>query len=231
MSLDLLRAIEELPQRNVLVCGDLILDRYVIGAVSRISPEAPIQILKQSGDYARCGGMASVALNLARLGAHVRVVGAVGNDAHAEILRAQLTAADVALDGLVVEVDRPTTVKTRFIATSNQTRHQILRVDRETDVEPGPETEESLLEAVREALPEVEICVLSDYGKGVLMGGLCHDVVELARGAGVKVIVDPKGTDFSRYRGATAITPNRAEAAAATGIEIVTHEDAGAKQT
>ncbi|MHC4818836.1 MAG: D-glycero-beta-D-manno-heptose 1-phosphate adenylyltransferase [Planctomycetota bacterium] len=226
MTVDLLRAIEELPVPDIVVVGDLILDRYVTGRVDRISPEAPIQVLRHRGEYENLGGMAAVAGNLARLGARVSVVGLIGTDLAGNTLRQELAGRGVGLEGLVVDGDRPTTVKTRFVAESQNARQQILRVDRETDGAPGPEAGVAMLEAVKEALPAADMLVISDYGKGALAGPMCRSFIEAARLAGVKVIVDPKGTDFARYAGATALTPNRSETGAATGRTILTYEDA-----
>ena len=226
MTADLLRAIEELREPQVLVVGDPILDRYVSGTVDRISPEAPIQVLRHEREYESLGGMTAVAANLARLGARVKLAGLLGDDAEAARLRALLREAGIPDDGLVAEAGRPTTVKTRYIAASQHARQQILRVDRETRGAGGAEAERALMDAVREALGAADVMVLSDYDKGTL--ARCAPMIEAARHAGVKVIVDPKGKDFSRYRGATAITPNRTEAGAATGRTVTTAADAAA---
>ncbi|MHC4957756.1 MAG: D-glycero-beta-D-manno-heptose 1-phosphate adenylyltransferase [Planctomycetota bacterium] len=229
MSLDLLRAIDELPTPEVLVVGDLILDRYIGGPVERISPEAPVQVLKEDGVREGCGGMAAVAANLARLGAHVRAIGLVGGDIEGEQLRDHLGGAGVDCGGIVVDPARQTTVKTRLVAYSHRSHQQILRIDRETVAEPDPPVAEELLAKIRAALPAVDMLVLSDYGKGVLSGALCVEIITAARAAGVKTIVDPKGRDYTRYRGATAITPNRTEAAVATGRDqILRRDDAAA---
>jgi D-beta-D-heptose 7-phosphate kinase/D-beta-D-heptose 1-phosphate adenosyltransferase len=226
VTVDLLRAIEELPVPNVLAVGDLILDRYVTGAVDRISPEAPIQVLRHREEHESLGGMAAVAGNLARLGAEVHVVGLVGSDTAGSTLRRELAAKGVGIEGLLGDRDRPTTVKTRFVAVRQNARQQILRVDRETEGAPGPEAGAAMLEAVKRALPAADILVLSDYGKGALGGPMCRSFVEAARLKGVKIIVDPKGDDFARYQGATALTPNRVEAGAATGRIIASYDDA-----
>jgi len=228
MTVDLLRAIEELPVPEVLVVGDVILDRYVSGAVDRISAEAPIQVLRHGDEREKPGGMAAVACNLARLGARVRAVGLVGDDDEGRRLRAALDEADIGTDGLVAETGRPTTFKTRFVASSQHFRQQILRVDRETSVPPDGEAAAALLEHVRAGLRDADVCVLSDYAKGVLFGPQCAEIVKAARAAGVKCVCDPKGTDYERYRGATAITPNRHEAGAATGRVVGDYESAAA---
>jgi D-beta-D-heptose 7-phosphate kinase/D-beta-D-heptose 1-phosphate adenosyltransferase len=226
VTVELLKTIEALEAPDVLVVGDLVLDRYVVGTVDRISPEAPIQVLRHEREYERPGGMASVACNLARLGARVRVVGLVGEDAEGAALRRALGQAGIDTGTLVAEAGRPTTVKTRYVAASHHARHQILRVDRELTEIPRPETCDALLASARAALPGARIVVLSDYGKGVLRGTLCRQVLEAARAESVPVIVDPKGVDFERYRGATAITPNRSEAGAYTGSTIRTPDAA-----
>jgi len=226
MTADLLRAIEELQEPSVLVVGDPILDRYVSGTVERISPEAPIQVLRHDREYESLGGMAAVAANLRRLGARVSLAGLLGDDPEAHRLRALLRDAGIPDEGLLPEAGRPTTVKTRFIAASQHARQQILRVDREVRQPAGAGVDRTLLDAVRAALDDVDVMVLSDYDKGSLSA--CAGFIEAARHAGVKVIVDPKGSDFSRYRGATAITPNRAEAGAATGRTVATASDARA---
>jgi len=227
MTVRLLQAIEEFPVPRVLVVGDLILDRYVAGKVERISPEAPIQVLREEREYESAGGTAGVACNLARLGAQVKIAGLIGEDAAGERLRTRLAGAGIPLDGLVVDANRPTTVKTRFVAASQHARQQILRVDREETRPLDPGDRGELLGAVREALKEADAMVLSDYGKGVLQGKLCPQIIAAGHAAGVKVLVDPKGVDFHRYTGATALTPNRSEAAAATGRTTLSgHEEA-----
>jgi len=222
MSAELLELIERLPAPEVLVVGDLILDRYVAGSVERVSPEAPIPVLRHEREWTNPGGMAAVANNLARLGARVHVAGIVGADAEGAALAAALAAAGIAEGGIVRDPSRPTTVKTRLVAA----RQQLLRVDREVPSPPAAGVAEELLAAVRRALRTARIAVLSDYGKGVLAEAPCREIVAAARKAGVPILVDPKGRDFSKYRGSTGLTPNRSEAAAATGIPIAGYDDA-----
>jgi len=226
MAQDLLKVIESLPEPEVLVVGDAILDRYVTGTVGRISPEAPIPVLAHAHEYDKAGGMAAVARNLARLNARVGVAAVVGDDEDGQAIRTRLADLGVHCAGLIAEAGRPTTRKTRFVAASHHAQQQILRVDREVVGAPSAATEAALLDVVRHALGRVDAIVLSDYGKGVLKGALCGKVIEAARGAGVPVIVDPKGADFSRYRGATAVTPNRKEAGEHAGFAVETVEEA-----
>ncbi|MHC4407552.1 MAG: D-glycero-beta-D-manno-heptose 1-phosphate adenylyltransferase [Planctomycetota bacterium] len=226
MAQDLLKVIESLPEPEVLVIGDAILDRYVTGRVGRISPEAPIPVLRHADEYDKAGGMAAVARNLARLNARVGVAAVVGDDEDGTTIRSRLADLGVHCAGLVAEPGRPTTRKTRFVAASQHAQQQILRVDREEDSPLAPATEDALLDVVRHALGRVNAIVLSDYDKGVLRGPLCGRVIEAARSAGVPVIVDPKGADFTRYRGASAVTPNRKEAGGHAGLTVRSAADA-----
>jgi len=205
---------------RVLVVGDLLLDRYVFGDVGRISPEAPIQVLRVTGEEARCGGAGSVALHLAALGAKVTLVGILGADSLGKSFRELASDAGVDVTSVVVEDGRPTSVKTRLIAHGQKHNQQVLRVDRETSDEPSRETVGLLLDRLKKAAPKADAIILSDYAKGVLGDRVLRDAIKIARKAGVRVLVDPKGKDFSRYRGASAITPNRQESEVATGIAI-----------
>jgi D-beta-D-heptose 7-phosphate kinase/D-beta-D-heptose 1-phosphate adenosyltransferase len=225
---DLLRRIGEMAVPTVLVAGDMILDRYVTGRVERLSPEAPIQVLRHEETYENPGGMAAVARNLARLGADVLVCGVIGDDDEGRRLLRALDDAKVDTAGVVAEPGRPTTLKTRFVASGHHARQQILRVDRETAAAPAPAVGDRLLGNLRTALAGADVLVLSDYGKGVLHAAFCRQAIEAARHAGVPVLVDPKGRDFGRYRGATAITPNRGEASLATGLPVASYGDAEA---
>jgi rfaE bifunctional protein kinase chain/domain len=187
----------------VLVVGDAMLDRYWFGAVDRISPEAPVPIVKIVREEERPGGAANVARNAAALGAQVTLLSVVGADEPGTRLESLLKSVRV---NAQLHRDRGirTTVKLRVIGGRNQ---QLLRVDFETP--PGHEVLASKLRDFEQVLDRVDIVILSDYGKG----GLTHIVkmIGLARRAGKTVLVDPKGEDYSRYRGATLVTPNRAE--------------------
>jgi len=228
VSLDLLRVIDEMRPPRVLVVGDIILDRYVMGDVSRISPEAPIQILRQNRAYNNPGGMASVACNLVRLGAEVVLAGVVGDDGPGKELTSLLQDRGLDASGLVVEKGRPTTLKSRYVAASQHARQQILRVDHETDAALGTKTRARLAERAHESLQGVDVCVFSDYDKGVIESQFARDLIKAARDAGVPVLIDPKGSDFDKYAGATALTPNRSEASTAGGRRITSYADADA---
>lgn len=214
---DLARHIDTLSRANVLCLGDVMLDRFVYGSVERVSPEAPIPVLRVDRELPKLGGAGNVAANLVALDAACRFVSVVGGDAVGADLLALLAREGVS-DGasIVVEAGRQTTVKTRFIAG----QQQLLRTDIETVV---PITvADRVLERVRQALPEVGGVILSDYGKGVLTDELVIQVIAEAKKVGKPVIVDPKGSDYGRYRGADLVTPNRKELAEATGLPVRT---------
>ncbi|AWK90227.1 D-glycero-beta-D-manno-heptose-7-phosphate kinase [Azospirillum thermophilum] len=218
---DLARHIDTLSHARVLCVGDVMLDRFIYGAVDRVSPEAPIPILRVEREVTMLGGAGNVAANARALGAACRFVSVVGDDpAGLEIAGILARAADnheagggeAGGGGLVTEPGRQTTVKTRFIAGSQQ----LLRADVET-VAPI-RSEAAVLEAATAAMAGAGAVILSDYGKGVLTGDLVARLIAAARDAGLPVVVDPKGSDYARYRGADVVTPNRKELMQATGM-------------
>jgi len=204
---------------RVLVVGDIVLDRYLTGAVERISPEAPIQVLRVESEEERLGCAGSVAQMAAVLGARTTLVGVLGDDAAAERVRALCAQAGAALDA-VTEGGRRTGVKTRHLARSHSKDQQVLRVDEETIAPPATASQDALRTRLDVYVAESDVVIVSDYGKGTLTPPVLTALLAAAHGAGVPVVVDPKGSDFSRYRGATCITPNRAEARGATGVEV-----------
>lgn len=209
---DIAAVIERLGAARVVCVGDLMLDRFVEGTVQRISPEAPIPILGIEHEREALGGVGNVARNLAALGARADLFAVVGADAAAGQVRAALDAFDGITATLTESADRPTGVKTRFMAGGQQ----LLRTDRE---KPGPlddATREALIAGASAALEGAGALVLSDYGKGVICDALARRLIDAARAAGVPVICDPKGRDFAKYRRAHWITPNRQELALAT---------------
>ena len=217
---DLVPLVHALGRPTVVVIGDLMLDRYVFGSVARISPEAPIQVLRVGREQERPGGAASVATNLHALGAEVRLIGFTGQDGAAGRLRSLLEADEIDVRGLVAVADRVTTLKTRMVAGRAAGHQQILRVDREDDGPFAEADEQRLLAACETELAGAHCVVLSDYAKGVLSARVTVRVIGLARARGIPVVVDPKGGNYSKYRGATVVTPNRKEAREATGIEM-----------
>ena len=209
--------------RTVLVVGDVMLDRFIVGMVTRISPEAPVPVVRYRSEHVRLGGAANVAHNLAALGAHVSLVGVVGEDAAADHLRNALLKAGVRPDHLVVDPSRPTVEKVRIVTERNQ---QVARIDYEADAEVSADVERALLAAVR-ATRGAGATLVSDYLKGVITGAVVRALVE-QQAPGAPLVVDPKVPHLAYYRGVTIITPNHHEAEQATHRRIRTDEDAQA---
>ena len=221
---DLAAAIERLKDAHVLCVGDVMLDRYVYGAVERISPEAPIPVLRMEREAAMLGGAGNVVRNLSALGAHVTFVSVVGNDQAGREISELVAGHEKHEPYLSVERGRMTTIKTRYVAGGQQ----LLRTDKETLVPLAPSVAEDLRRVAVGAVADASVIVLSDYGKGVLTPELMRALIDAGRAQKRPVVVDPKGKDFSRYRGATVMTPNRAELAAATGMPVATDEEIAA---
>ncbi len=219
----LIEFLQSFKKQRVLVIGDVILDHYVRGSVSRTSPEAPVPILNVNDEEWLPGGAANVAMNIVSLGARVDLVGLIGNDDSGVIVRDLLRATDGMQPHLIVENERPTILKTRCVAQGQQ----MLRLDRETTRLPLPETFAAAREHVRELMKDCTGVILSDYGKGMLSPEFINSIVEMARERGLHVAVDPKGRDYRRYAGVTVVTPNQKEASDASGIVI--EDDPSAK--
>lgn len=224
----LLKTIGNLGSPKVLIVGDFMLDVYTYGDALRISPEAPVPVLKVTETEHRAGGAASVAADIAALGAIPICIGVTGQDAEGEILRAKLAALRADLSGLYEVPGRPTTTKQRLIGLA-QHRHkqQLMRIDREATQPLPREIAERIIDRYQQSLAQADVVCLQDYNKGVLDAPMCRRMIGLAQEAGRRVLVDPAaGHDYARYSGATVITPNRYEAAAAVGFAIETASDA-----
>ncbi len=214
--------IDRLSEANVLVVGDVLLDRFVDGKVSRVSPEAPVPILKYGSQRTLLGGAGNVAANLVSYGATVSLVGATGVDDAAREMR-ELCAGFRKLHPLFVsDPARPTTVKARYLSGW----HQLFRVDAEDARPLPPAVAEALVIAAREALADARVLILSDYAKGVLEADTIAALIAAAREAGVPVIVDPKKADAAVFAGATLLTPNAEEMRVFTGVAIDSNEAA-----
>lgn len=208
---------------RVLCVGDLMLDDFVYGEVSRISPEAPAPVLAVSRSDLVVGGAGNVARNIAGLGATCVFVGLIGDDAAADILMRELREQDLIIPELVVDRSRPTTRKVRFVSDHFSTH--LLRADWEVALPASADIEDLLIARARAALPDVEIVVLSDYAKGVLTRRVISEIIAAANDMGKPVIVDPKSADLAIYRGASLLTPNRKELAEATRMHAVSEEE------
>ena len=216
----LTRIVHRTEPPRVLVVGDVMLDRFVWGDVARISPEAPVPVVRVGRETESLGGAANVAVNLRSLGARTAIVGIVGSDPAGDRVRAILEELDVE-DRLLHNPRRTTTVKTRIVARAQQ----VVRVDREDDAALDADDAERLGESIREALPSVDAVVVSDYDKGALDGRLLASVLPEAAGLGVPVVIDPKLRNFAAYQPATVVTPNQDEASRATATEVRTDDD------
>jgi D-beta-D-heptose 7-phosphate kinase/D-beta-D-heptose 1-phosphate adenosyltransferase len=205
-------------RQKILVVGDIMLDRYVRGTVERISPEAPVPVLKVTEEACAPGGAGNVAVNLRALGAKVELIGSLGKDREGGDIVRFLGENGIMSGGIVRDPDRPTTSKTRLIA-GNQ---QIARMDKEIDTRPSGKVEAALLKSLEQAVADFRPkgIMISDYSKGVVTDSLVSRVIELAKKSRIFVTVDPKGENYGRYRGVDAITPNLREAEAASGIKI-----------
>lgn len=206
---DFEKHLSELKDQVVLCVGDLMLDEFIYGDVARISPEAPTPVIAVSKTESVIGGAGNVARNIASLGARCVFVALVGDDEAGRALTASLAKEPLIKPYLVVDRQRPTTRKVRFVSEQHSTH--LLRADWEVAKPCNSDSEGSLIERVLAALPDVGAVVLSDYAKGVLTPKVVRAVIDAATTLGKPIVVDPKGVDFAHYRGATLITPNRKE--------------------
>lgn len=201
---------------RVLVAGDLILDRFIVGQVTRISPEAPVPVVRFKSEHVRLGGAANVANNIAGLGGRVALVGVVGTDRAADDLRSQLSATGSRIDGLVVDPSRPTSEKVRVVTERNQ---QVGRIDYEEDGDVTGDVERAVCERIQAAGRDARVLVVSDYLKGAITRRVVDTMLAL-RTPEVPLLVDPKVPHLPYYRGATLVTPNHYEAESATHMRI-----------
>ncbi|MEK7388474.1 MAG: D-glycero-beta-D-manno-heptose-7-phosphate kinase [Elusimicrobiota bacterium] len=205
---ELSRIVARFAGRRVLVVGDLMLDQYVRGSVARISPEAPVPVVRVTGENDIPGGAGNVVNNLASLGARVTVLGVVGEDEAGDRLLGHFRDRGVDVSGIYVDPRRHTTQKCRVIAE----RQQVVRFDRETTAALSAPSEKRLLDSLRGSLRRAEAVILSDYGKGVIGPRLLRFAISASKRRGIPITVDPKPEHFFRYKGVTCVTPNTAEA-------------------
>jgi D-beta-D-heptose 7-phosphate kinase/D-beta-D-heptose 1-phosphate adenosyltransferase len=201
---------------KILVIGDLMIDHYLWGSCQRISPEAPVQVVEVQKETTVLGGAGNVINNLNALGATVSVGSVIGDDANGKELLLMLKPIGVDTKNIITQNNRKTSKKSRVIATSQQ----VLRYDNESKENIQSSSVEEIINSISSDINEYDSVILSDYGKGVLTDELCQKIIILCNQNSVKVLVDPKGSDFSKYRGAYLLTPNKKEAILATGIEI-----------
>ena len=215
--------IDTFRSRRITVFGDVMLDRFMIGRVARISPEAPVPVVVFDHEEVRLGGAANVAHNLGALGGGVDLIGVIGEDDSAAQLKSELAAKGIHAAGLITDPQRCTTTKMRVVTSRNQ---QVSRIDFESEHDVGRAIEEALAQQVEMRVKASQVVLVSDYHKGVVTRRSMTNLLSFAHGNGVPVIVDPKVPHIDYYAGAALVTPNHVEAEIATNSRISSHEDA-----
>ncbi|MBN1593604.1 MAG: D-glycero-beta-D-manno-heptose-7-phosphate kinase [Candidatus Coatesbacteria bacterium] len=215
------RIIHGFRDKKIMVVGDLMVDEYVWGEVSRVSQEAPVPIVLIKERSFRLGGACNVANNIASLGAMASPVGLVGDDYRAGLLRDMLSERGIPVEGLIHDQNRATTTKTRVMARGQQ----IVRYDEESTEEPGEEARAFMLSFIRERMPNIDALIIEDYGKGVICPEFIRELLTIARDSGKIVTVDPKDEHFLLYKNVTVMTPNVHEVATFWGRKIKTFDE------
>jgi rfaE bifunctional protein kinase chain/domain len=207
--------------KRITVIGDLMLDRYIWGNVSRMSPEAPVPIVDMEQEQMRLGGAANVAMNIKSLGGDPMLIGVIGEDNSGRQLLELLRESDFKTDGIATDNSRPTTVKTRVIANNQH----VVRIDREQKSDISDEMQKILLDQIRKNIKFIDGIIIEDYNKGVIVKNLIAEVIGIANANQKIIAVDPKFNNFFEYKNVTVIKPNRKEAEEAMGIRLKTDED------
>ncbi|MBW2076211.1 MAG: D-glycero-beta-D-manno-heptose-7-phosphate kinase [Deltaproteobacteria bacterium] len=215
------QGIENFRSTSILVIGDIMLDRFIWGKVSRISPEAPVPVVEVEHESTMLGGAANVVNNLISLGSNVLLCGVVGDDRPGEEVLRKLEDMGVDIGGIAIESAKPTSVKTRIVAHAQQ----VVRYDREKRIPLKPATIKYILDFIRAKKDHMSAMILSDYGKGVLSRKLMHGIAEAIAGSNIPVAVDPNVKNFSLYKDVTVITPNNTQAGEITGMDIKDEND------
>ncbi len=209
------------PKPKILVIGDLMLDHYIFGSATRLSPEAPVPVVNVEREDRIIGGAANVASNLIDLGAHVFLAGLTGDDIAAEEIAAILKTKEIDTSRIIRDAERSTTVKTRIIASN----HQIVRIDREDIADISEALEDEFFKALVPCMEKSDLVILSDYNKGLLTPTLSQRIIEHCTTSGKRIFVDPKGLDYAKYKGAFIIKPNRKELADAAKMDKIQTEN------
>lgn len=207
--------------KNVLIIGDLMLDEYIWGDVKRISPEAPVPVVNVDSRTYMAGGAGNTASNIASLGGKANVIGIIGKDIQGNLLQEKLEELGVSSNGLEFEAGQPTITKTRIIAN----KQHVVRVDVENKQRLNREIKSRIIKKIRSQLPEAQAVIISDYDKQIVTSEIAECIITEAQKVKIPVIVDPKGNDYAKYKGATVITPNILETEYALNIEINNQND------
>lgn len=211
-----LNIVNNFKNQRILVVGDLMLDEHIFGEVERISPEAPVPVLFAKRVGFVPGGAANAAHNVESLGAGVVLAGVIGPEEKGRTLKNLLNKKGIGTEGIIVDNTRKTTVKTRAIAR----QQHLVRIDSEDKKPISLEIENKLLDFIRKQVKDINSILISDYAKGVVSPRLCQEIIQIARDNKKLCLVDPKGSDYSKYRGCNTVTPNEKELAQALNIEI-----------
>lgn len=206
---------EKFSKVKVLIVGDVMLDQYWWGSVNRISPEAPVPVVRLERTSAAAGGAANVAANVVGLGAETILVGLIGSDPEAEILSSILDKSSISSEYLIQIANRQTSVKTRIIAHSQQ----VVRVDNEVAAPISQDEVDKVFDKLHKLIETADVVILSDYAKGLLVENLLARLITTCKESSKKILIDPKGKDYTKYKGATLLTPNQKEATEACGLE------------
>ncbi|HUV59997.1 MAG TPA: D-glycero-beta-D-manno-heptose-7-phosphate kinase [Desulfatiglandales bacterium] len=215
------KGINNFRKSMILVVGDIMLDRFIWGNVSRISPEAPVPVVEVEHETVMLGGATNVVNNLVSLGGSVMMCGVVGNDSTGKEIISRLDELNVDTGGIAIEVDRPTSVKTRIIAHDQQ----VVRYDREIKISLKPKTTKGILDFINEKKENLSALIVSDYGKGVISRQLMDGLKSITSDCDFPVTVDPNVKNFPLYKDVTVITPNHNQAGEIAGIQIISEED------
>ena len=207
--------------KRIAVVGDLMLDRYIWGSVSRISPEAPVPVIDMETEQARLGGAANVAKNIKSLGGEPLLVGIIGSDNSGKQLFEIIRESGFGTDGVIVDSSRPTTVKTRVIAHGQH----VVRIDRESKVDISPTIQDKIINALRVNISSIDGFIIEDYNKGVIVKDLISRIVGLANTEKKIITVDPKFNNFFEYKNVTVFKPNRHEAEEVMGMRMRNEQD------
>lgn len=207
--------------KKIYIIGDIMLDRYLLGDVTRISPEAPVQVFDIRKSEYRLGGAANVGFNVKTLGSEPVLIGVTGNDQEGKLLSDELEKLSLSIEGIITENNRPTTCKTRVISDS----HHLLRIDSESKEDISSDSQKKILELLKKNVSEIGIIILQDYNKGVLSKELIHSISEFANENKIKVLVDPKFENFFEFKNVYLFKPNRKELEDALGKKAKSPED------
>ena len=217
ISKELITYINRFPDAKVLIIGDIIMDEYIWGDVSRISPEAPVPVVDVNEETTMLGGAANVINNITSLGGQSILCGVVGDDAVGRQMITQIKKMKCGTEGIIIDPKRPTSIKTRIVAHNQQ----MVRYDRESCEDLNSENIAKILDFIKESMMEFNAIVVADYGKGVISAPMMEGLTKLVKGSGILLAVDPKESNFKHYQGIDIITPNHHEAGAFCGFKII----------